>query len=87
MMTEYMQEDNKINEVEEITENLFLFITMMPAVLPTETIAEQWNLVLANVKKIAQCKAKEYASLSSRTIFKHMDMVDSLDKKFDKKKG
>ena len=79
IMNEYMESANRTNEVEEITENLFLLITPNCAQLQGET-ADQWTNVLANIQRISQCKAKDHASLTSRAIFKHLDMLDSVKK-------
>ena len=79
IMNEYMESANRTNEVEEITENLFLLITPNCAQLHGET-ADQWTNVLANIQRISQCKAKDHASLTSRAIFKHLDMLDSVKK-------
>uniref|UniRef100_A0A6C0HYI1 MIF4G domain-containing protein n=1 Tax=viral metagenome TaxID=1070528 RepID=A0A6C0HYI1_9ZZZZ len=76
IMKEYMETANRTNEVEEITENLFLLITPNSALLKTWAL-DQWNDLLANIQIISQCKAKDHASLTSRAIFKHLDMLDS----------
>jgi hypothetical protein len=79
IMNEYMESADRTNEVEEITENLFLLITPNMGQLKAAT-EDQWNILLANILRISQCKAKDHASLTSRTIFKHLDMLDSLKK-------
>jgi len=72
-------EKNKKCEVDEFTENI--------AILYNKTILEK--VVLSNylidgvsvdetVQILASCKAKDYLSLSSKAIFKYMDMVEKL---------
>jgi len=82
IMNEYMMSADRTNEVEEITENLFLLVCMH-AELKTAT-PEQWLIVLANIERISQCKARDHPSLTSRAVFKHLDMLDSFAKKTNK---
>jgi len=79
IMNEYMESTNRTNEVEEITENLFLLITPNIVLLKANAL-DKWSNVLANIQRIAECKAKDHASLTSRAIFKHLDMLESLKK-------
>jgi hypothetical protein len=72
-----MDEVNKINEIEEITENLFIMITSSK----TECCSEdKWNTIAENIKVCSQLKVKEKKSLSSRAVFKYMDIYDCLKK-------
>jgi hypothetical protein len=69
---EYIEEDNKTNEVDEITENMFLLITIGKDVLCKTNL---WSdKVKPFVRKFVTLKVKEYSSLSSRCVFKYMDM-------------
>jgi hypothetical protein len=73
-----IKESNKKNEVDEITENI--------AILYNKSIFD--NCSLATEKKIndelfidvvdrlSLCKVKTYPSLSNKSIFKYMDMID-----------
>lgn len=69
----YIDTPGKINEVEETTENLFLLVTQSLTILQGE---DGWGLILENIKKVSQFKVKEKASISSRTIFKYMDILE-----------
>ncbi len=66
--------NEKKNEVDELTENI--------AILCTKEILENTDYkigeltVLETIEKLAHSKAKTYLSLSSKSIFKFMDMVD-----------
>ena len=78
IMYKYMDNDDNIkktNEVEEITENIYLLLTATHKELKLN-VSEQWKTLLANIQRISQCKAKEYPGLTSRAIFKHLDMLD-----------
>jgi len=73
----YMMESGRVNEVEEITENLFLFLTNSVPVQKTDTI---WQSVFDKINVLANLKVKDRASLSSRAIFKYCDIVDKMNK-------
>ena len=68
----YIECDNKTHEVEEITENLFILVSESKTHLNT---CEFWlNTIQPNIEKFSKLKAKEHPSLSSRCVFKYMDM-------------
>ncbi len=76
LLSKYMAEDDRTNEVDEIIENMFLFITMSKKELEN---GEEWgNNILPFVRTISKMKSKEQKSLSSRAIFKCMDILDKL---------
>lgn len=74
VMKEYMNVPYKTNEVEEITENLFLLVH---SILKN---TNEWPTILENITHISKCKAKDYPSLTSRCIFKHSDILDIIIK-------
>lgn len=67
-----MDEDNRINEVEEITENIFLLITNNVAFLKSCTNKE----IIQKIHTISTLKPKDKPSISSRAIFKCLDILD-----------
>jgi hypothetical protein len=69
--------ENKNCEIEEITENVFIFISMTVSHLKEH---ELWENIENNIKKLSQYKAKEHLSISSRSIFKYMDILDQIKK-------
>lgn len=77
LIFEYIEIPNKTNEVEEITENLFILVTMSNDTCKSE---DEWNLIVENIKKCSQMKSKEKSSLTNRAIFKYMDILDSISK-------
>lgn len=66
---------NMVYEIEEITENLFIFITSSVNELNSH---ESWEKIKSNVVMISNYKAKEHLSISSRAIFKYMDILDKI---------
>ena len=82
---ENMETVNRLNEVEEMTEVLFLFLQEGFTFLFHATSERtEIDLIFAKIRTFATYKIKEKASLSSRVIFKYMDLV-SLMNKTDKK--
>jgi hypothetical protein len=73
----YISEENKKNEVDELTENVALFYkkdfydndTVKYELIEGYTITEI-------IERIAISKVKDYKSLTNKTIFKFMDMID-----------
>lgn len=68
----------KINEIEEMTENLFLLFTNSISFMTND---ENSKKIIENIRIMSQWKVKEFPSISSRAIFKYKDMVDKLAKK------
>ena len=73
----YIDEPNRTYEVEELTENIFVFITMSISFLIN---VEGWDTIITNLKTCSQYKPKEHKSLSSRALFKYMDIQDFIKK-------
>lgn len=79
LIRRYVDEDNRSNEVDEITENLHLFITQSKTELLNHT---SWATdVLLFIQEVSKMKSKDHVSLSSRAVFKYMDILDNLNKK------
>jgi hypothetical protein len=72
ILLKYIEEENKIHEVEEITENMYLLITEARCILKDDDIWK--NVIEQNIINFTTLKVKEHPSLSSRCLFKHMDM-------------
>lgn len=70
---EYIEQENKTHEVEEITENIFLLVTKSEPVL---NVCDEWIDIKKNISHFASLKAKEHISLSNRCVFKYMDIND-----------
>jgi hypothetical protein len=67
--------ENMVYEIEEITENLYILVT--------ESVSEfkgtnAWVNILSNITLFSKYKTKEHISISSRAIFKYMDILDRI---------
>lgn len=72
----YIEEPNRVNEVDEITEVLFIAICMIHSMYRDST---KWQTaILVKINTLASYKINEKPSLSSRTIFKYKDIVDKI---------
>jgi len=70
---EYISQENRVNEVDEITELIFILVTAGKPILAE---LPEWNAnIMPNITVVSNYKLKEYPSLSSRTIFKYKDLV------------
>ena len=72
----FIMEENRKNEVDEITENIALLYSYNKKLY--DTCEEKFDGVSFGemIEKLAHCKAKTYPSLSNKSIFKFMDLVE-----------
>jgi hypothetical protein len=71
----YIEEDDRLNEVDEIAEILFLFLKEGKDIFSQCKGEWIWKFVIIpNVEKISKIPRGEKVSLSSRAIFKYKDM-------------
>jgi|TARA_B110000285_G_scaffold208299_1_gene248380 hypothetical protein len=68
--------DDKIMEIEELSENLYIILTN----ISTNVFMKhsQWLHVYDNVVRISKINTKINKGISSKTKFKHMDILDKL---------
>jgi hypothetical protein len=79
---QYIEEDDRVHEVEEIAEILFLFLKGGKEVFQECKAEFIWKFVIIpNIEKIAKFKKGDKISLSSRAIFKYMDIVSGINSK------
>jgi hypothetical protein len=72
----FVDEEHRVNEVDEITEVLNIVILMIN---DTYKADDKWmNEILPKIKMFSSFKIKEKVSLSSRSIFKYKDIVDKI---------
>ena len=72
----YISEENKKNEVDELTENVALFYKkdFYERDIAYELI--EGYTITEIIEKISHSKVKDFKSLTNKTIFKFMDMID-----------
>lgn len=67
---EYVDGENKTNEIEEITENIFIIISDF----------KNDEKILKRIHEISKMKIKEHKSLTNRVLFKYMDIIEKINK-------
>lgn len=74
---ENIDRDEKTVLIEEITENLSIFMIQAYKCLNAH---EQWDKLIEKLNKCSKLKAREHKSISSRIVFKYMDIQDAFKK-------
>jgi hypothetical protein len=74
-MEEWIEYDGYTHEVDEIAENVFIFITMTTDSLKAMS---EWDGIYDKICVFGEMKVKEKLSLSSRALFKFKDLLDFL---------
>lgn len=75
---ENMDTEDRINEVEEITELVNIFVSQSIGFVHSSD--ETWIQSIETIRGFAKYKLKEKKSISSRIIFKYTDLVTLIDK-------
>lgn len=63
----------KTNELDEISENIYIIIKNGHPMLSS---TEEWINILNNITFISLLKVKSYPSITNKTIFKHVDILE-----------
>lgn len=81
LIRENVRQSDRTNEVEELTENLFIILKDAHQFLRSGH-ADEWATIVREVEHNGQLKPKnaKYPSITNKTIFKHMDILDELKK-------
>jgi hypothetical protein len=74
MMTKLTEEGNK-EIIDELSENLSILIVNSSEDLENE---DGWYDIIEKVKSYSKCKVKDYPSATTKSIFKHMDILDEI---------
>ena len=77
MMDTIKKADSK-DIVDELVEVIFILITNGNSTLCKN---EEWENIMDMVKQISVMKNTDYPSITNKTIFKHMDILDTVEKK------
>lgn len=76
-LNEYLNISNKNNEIDEISESNYLFITNIYNYLSKDNL-EYSDDIFKKVSDFSNYKVKDFTSLTNKCIFKHMDIIDEL---------
>jgi len=75
-LVSFIDEENKKNIVDELTENIALLYNKALFEENSEDYMIHGSSVLETITKLANSKVKTHASLSNKSIFKFMDMIE-----------
>jgi hypothetical protein len=89
LMYSNMRQEGKTNEVDELTENLYIMVKHSHAVLAAAKgadaeVAESFKARIEQITEISRLKLKSKPSITNKTIFRHLDMLDEISGKAKK---
>lgn len=89
LMFSNMQQEGKTNEVDELAENLFIMVKHSHAVFTTptsdnEAVSATFQSRVEQITEVSKMKIKSKPSITNKTIFKHLDMLDEISGKAKK---
>jgi len=73
LFNEYIHEENKLLELQELGEILYIFVEVSKVIL---TQSEEWDFILTHIKEISTIEIKKFKSMNFKIKFKHMDLLD-----------
>ena len=76
MKEETMLNESKYMEVNELSENLYIFLTNIPYL--TLVSYGGWSQIMDNLLQIKNIDTKKFMGISPKSKFKHMDILDKL---------
>jgi|TARA_B110000093_G_scaffold135487_1_gene145092 hypothetical protein len=76
MEEETMLNESKYMEVNELSENLYIFLTSIP--YSTLVSYSGWSQIMDNLLQIKNIDTKKFMGISPKSKFKHMDILDKL---------
>jgi hypothetical protein len=82
ILKQYLVQEGKVHECEELTELLYIIISRGKSNTSIHE-KEEWNtIIVPRAQEVSKLSAKDntYPSLSSRIIFKHLDILESCKK-------
>ena len=73
-----IKKENNVNIVEEMSELLYILIVYGNSML--KIVEEDWEEITNRVQFVSNIKNKSQPSISNKTIFKHMDILETINK-------
>lgn len=86
LMYTNMRQEGKTNEVDELTENLYIMVKHSHATFKATATAddETFKTRVEQITEISKLKLKSKPSITNKTIFRHLDMLDEISGKAKK---
>ena len=74
----FIKKEDNVNIVDEMSELVYILIVNGHSML--KTIDDEWSQMLNRIEIVSSMQNKSYPSISNKTIFKHMDMLEAIKK-------
>ena len=91
LMYSNMRQEGKTNEVDELTENLYIMVKHSHATFTSAAAGdadadatESFKTRVEQITEISRLKLKSKPSITNKTIFRHLDMIDEISGKAKK---
>ena len=78
-MSKIVEEGNK-HVVDELSEVISIMMMNAISYFTGEQASSEWNSIVTSMEKVAAMKVAHHPSITSKSIFKHMDIVDEIKK-------
>tara|TARA_Y100000389_G_scaffold202360_1_gene247401 strand:+ start:61 stop:1050 length:990 start_codon:yes stop_codon:yes gene_type:complete len=78
-MMKLINTENNKPIVDELSEVLYILVTKSANFINEEVEAEEWENILDNIRVISLMKVSDRPSLTNKSIFKHMDILDEFN--------
>lgn len=75
-LLQFIEEENRKDEVDQISENLFIFILNSKEKLKE---SDSWSGIFECVETVSNMSVKKYKSLTNKSVFKHLDIMDEIN--------
>ena len=75
-ITNYMDSEGQTEVIDELSELVGEMLPSILTVLDKEEHGDAMRSMIANVREVSKLSAKKYNSLSNKTVFKHMDILE-----------
>jgi hypothetical protein len=83
-----LRQEGKTNEVDELSENLFIIVKNCHVDMKNpkneSEVVETFSRRVDQILEVSKLKLKSKPSITNKTIFKHLDMMDEISGKSKK---
>ena len=77
ILDNYLEDSNKKNELDELSECIYS-LTINSYQEIKSTYIDEYNTIYEKIKKLSNMKLKTFVGITSKCIFKHMDLIDEI---------
>ena len=78
-MSKISEPENK-HIVDELSEVIYIMVVNSVSCFQNESGMNEWNSIIERVTSYSQMKVADHPSITSKSIFKNMDILDELNK-------